>query len=109
MYAIILDRTRQATVRPGDVILCDLNKACTAGEKITFSDVLLAGHEGQVKIGKPMLAGASVTGEVVGTARGEKLVAFRFKRRKGVRKKRGHRQSYTQVRITAIEVPGLKN
>ena len=108
MYAIIQDRTRQTTVRAGDVILCDLNKTSVAGEKITFSDVLLAGHEGEVRIGKPMLANASVTGEVIGTLKGEKLIAFRFKRRKGVRRKRGHRQSYTQVRITSIDVPDLK-
>lgn len=108
MYAIIQDRTRQTTVRAGDVILCDLNKTCSAGEKITFGDVLLAGHEGEVRIGKPTLANASVTGEVVGTFKGEKLIAFRFKRRKGVRRKRGHRQTYTQVRITAIDVPDLK-
>lgn len=108
MYAIIQDRTRQATVRAGDVILCDWNKALAAGEKITFGDVLLAGHEGTVKIGKPLLAGASVSGEVVGPEKGEKVIAFRFKRRKGVRRKRGHRQSYIRVRITAIDVPGLK-
>ena len=94
MYAIIQDRTRQATVRAGDLILCDWNKAATAGEKITFNDVLLAG--------------ASVSGEVVGPEKGEKLIAFRFKRRKSVRRKRGHRQSYIRVRITAIDVPGLK-
>ena len=108
MYAIIQDRTRQTTVRAGDVILCDLNKACTPGETITFGDVLLAGHEGDVKIGKPTLADARVTGEVIGTIKDDKVVAFRFKRRKGVRRKRGHRQRYTQVRITAIDVPGLK-
>jgi large subunit ribosomal protein L21 len=109
LYAIIQDRTRQTTVRTGDVILCDLNKSCTAGEKITFSDILTAGHEGEVKLGKPLIQGASVVGEVVGTVKGEKVVAFRFKRRKGVRRKRGHRQSYTQVRITGIEVPGWKS
>jgi large subunit ribosomal protein L21 len=109
LYAIILDRTRQTTVRTGDVILCDLNKSCTAGETITFSDVLSAGHEGQVKLGQPMVQGASVTGEVVGTVAGAKVIAFRFKRRKGVRRKRGHRQSYTQVRITGIDVPGWKS
>jgi large subunit ribosomal protein L21 len=108
LYAIIRDRERQTTVRAGDVILCDLNKACAVGEKITFGDVLLAGHEGEVQIGKPTLANASVSGEVLGTFKDAKVVAFRFKRRKGVRRKRGHRQSYTQVRITGIDVPGLK-
>lgn len=104
MYAIIRDRNRQHTVREGEVILCDLNTQSTAGEKVTFNEVLLVGSEGQIKIGKPVIMGATVTGEVIGEEKGEKVIAFRFKRRKGVRKKRGHRQSYTQVKITAITV-----
>jgi large subunit ribosomal protein L21 len=58
--------------------------------------------EGVSKIGKPTVAGASVTAEVLGTEKGEKLIVFRFKRRKNVRKKRGHRQTYTQVRIQEV-------
>lgn len=104
MYAIIRDRNRQTTVREGEVILCDLNTQCAAGDKVTFNEVLLVGSEGQIKIGKPVIMGASVTGEVIGEEKGEKVIAFRFKRRKGVRKKRGHRQSYTKVKITSIQV-----
>jgi large subunit ribosomal protein L21 len=70
---------------------------------VTFDEVLLVGEEGEVRVGRPTLEGASVTGEVLGVAKGEKLVAFRFKRRKNVRVKRGHRQKYTRVRITGIE------
>ena len=72
------------------------------GSTITFDEVLLVGGEGGVKIGKPTVAGAKVTGEVLGEDRGKKIVVFRFKRRKNVRVKRGHRQSYTRVRITDI-------
>ncbi len=103
MYAIIQDRSRQTTVRKGEVVQLDLDRRHKAGDKITFDQVLLVGDEGQVKVGKPTLKGASVTAEVLGEARGDKVIAFRFKRRKGVRKKRGHRQSYTQVRITGIQ------
>lgn len=103
MYAIIADRNQQTKVQKGDVILCDLNGK-TKGDKVTFDRVLLVGNEGQVTIGKPTVAGASVTGEVLGEATGPKVIAFRFKRRKGVRKKHGHRQSYTQVKITDITV-----
>ncbi|MCB9914392.1 MAG: 50S ribosomal protein L21 [Planctomycetes bacterium] len=102
MYAIINDSNQQTTVRAGDVILCDLKKDAKAGETITFDQVLLVGNEGTVKVGAPTVKGASVTGEVLGEAKGPKLVAFRFKRRKNVRVKRGHRQHFTRVRITEI-------
>jgi len=101
LYAIISDRNQQTKVQKGDVILCDLN-GMKPGDKITFDEVLLVGNEGSVKIGKPLVAGASVTGEVLGELKGDKVIAFRFKRRKNVRKKRGHRERYTQVKITSI-------
>ncbi len=102
MYAIVKDRNQQTKVQKGDVILCDLNSSLEPGAKVTFDEVLLVGNEGQVKIGKPTVAGAKVTGEVIGHEKGVKVIAFRFKRRKNVRKKRGHRQQYTRVRITDI-------
>lgn len=102
MYAVISDRTRQFTVRKGDTILCDLNAAAAPGESVTFDQVLLLGGEGAARVGSPTVKGARVTGVVVGTAKGPKLVAFRFKRRKNVRKKRGHRQLYTKVRIQEV-------
>ena len=102
MYAIINDRGRQTTVREGDVVLLDLQGSAEPGQKITLGEVLLVGNEGSVKIGKPTVAGASVTAEVIGLEKGPKLIAFRFKRRKNVRVKRGHRQKYTEVKITKI-------
>ena len=106
MYAIVRDRNQQTRVREGDVILCDLRGDLEPGSEVTFDEVLLVGDEGQVRIGKPTVAGARVTGEVVGEVKGDKVIAFRFKRRKNVRKKRGHRQRYTQVRITGIRLTG---
>lgn len=103
MYAVIRDQNRQTVVRAGDVISCDLKRRVEPGETITFGEVLLVGDEGNLRVGSPTVAGASVTGEVIGEVKGEKLIAFRFKRRKNVRVKRGHRQRYTQVRITGIE------
>ena len=102
MYAIISDRSNQATVRVGDEIICDLMEDGERGSTVTFENVLLIGDEGSVKIGKPTVDGATVTGEVMGLERGDKLVIFRFKRRKNIRVKNGHRQSYTRVRITDI-------
>ncbi len=101
MYAIISDRNQQATVRVGDQVLCDLMDA-EPGSEVVFDRVLLIGDEGQTKVGKPTVEGASVKGEVVGEAKGKKLVIFRFKRRKNVRTKTGHRQRYTRVKITEI-------
>ena len=102
MYAIISDRNNQATVRVGDEILCDLMDDAERGSTITFDHVLLVGEEGSVKIGKPTVEGATVEGEVIGEAKGKKLTIFRFRRRKNIRRKTGHRQRYTHVRITGI-------
>lgn len=102
MYAVIRDRSRQTTVRQGDVIDLDLSSDLEPGSTLTFDEVLLLGDEGQVRVGHPTVEGATVTAEVLGEAKGKKLVAFRFKRRKNVRVKRGHRQRYTRVRITQI-------
>jgi len=102
MYAILNDRGRQHTVREGDVILIDHAKDHAAGQSLSFDQVLLTSNEGDVKVGTPNVDGASVSAEILGEAKGDKLVVFRFKRRKQVRVKKGHRQAYTRVRITGI-------
>lgn len=103
MYAVINDRSRQHTVREGDEILCDLGPDLVPGQPVAFERVHLVGDEGDVRVGKPFVEGARVTGEVLGEEKGKKLVVFRFKRRKNVRVKQGHRQGYARVRITALE------
>jgi large subunit ribosomal protein L21 len=102
LYAVINDSDQQTTVREGDILLLDLKQDAQPGDELTFDQVLLVGNEGKVQVGKPNVAGASVSAEVIGEAKGEKIIAFRFKRRKNIRVKRGHRQRYTRVRITAI-------
>jgi large subunit ribosomal protein L21 len=103
VYAVINDRSRQFTVREGDEILCDLGDAFQDGETVTFDQVHLVSNEGDVKLGKPFLEGALVKGQVLGQVKGEKLIVFRFKRRKNVRVRQGHRQGYARVRIQEIE------
>ena len=103
MFAVISDRTRQIGVRVGDVVACDLNATWKAGESVTFDRVLLISNEGVVRVGKPTIAGATVSAKVVTDFRGPKTVSMRFKRRKNVRRKQGHRQNYTRVEITGIE------
>jgi large subunit ribosomal protein L21 len=103
MYAVISDRQRQFTVREGDVILCDTMSSAEPGQEVQFDRVSLVSDEGQVRVGKPHLDGASVKGEVLGAAKGPKLVVFKYRRRKDSRRKNGHRQKYTRVRITSIQ------
>ena len=101
MYAVIRDGGRQFTVREGDRILVD-RKDLKADAEIKFEEVLLLGDENGAKIGKPTVSGAAVTGKVLGERLGEKLVVFKFRRRKDSKMKKGHRQKYTAVQVSKI-------
>jgi large subunit ribosomal protein L21 len=103
VFAVISDRTRQIGVRVGDVVACDLNSTWKEGDVVTFDRVLLISNEGNVRLGKPALDGVKVEGKVLGAFRGVKTISMRFKRRKNVRKKQGHREGYTRVEITGIQ------
>ncbi len=74
------------------------------GKKLTFKEVLLTSDGETVKAGTPLVQGASVTAEVLGEVKGEKIYVWRFKRRKNVRRKTGHRTRFTRVRITDVKV-----
>jgi len=102
MYAIIEDQGRQYTVRQGDLVRLDLRDA-TEKESIVFDRVLMVRDDNETKVGTPTLAGAKVIATVVGEVKGIKVVVRKFKRRKNYRRKQGHRQRYTQVRIESIE------
>jgi large subunit ribosomal protein L21 len=103
VFAVISDRTRQIGVRVGDVVACDLNVTWKEGDAVTFDRVLLISNEGNVRLGKPVVTGAKVEGKVLGAFRGVKTISMRFKRRKNVRRKQGHREGYTRVQITGIQ------
>jgi large subunit ribosomal protein L21 len=100
-YAIIRSGGKQYRVAEGDTVRVDLMSGA-AGDKIKFEDVLMIGGD-EPKIGKPMVAGASVEAEIVGEAKGDKLVVFKFRKRKRSRRKAGHRQSFTAVKITKVQ------
>jgi large subunit ribosomal protein L21 len=103
MYAIIDEGGRQHRVTPGDTLKID--RELTGDEKtVTFDRILLVAGDGEPRIGTPLVAGASITADVVGPATGPKVVTFKYRRRKGYHKKIGHRQHYTAVKITAINV-----
>ena len=101
MYAIISDSGRQFRVEKGQEFEVDYRDV-QAGETITFDKVLAVSGDEGLKVGKPTVNGASVTAEVVGVKMGDKLVVRKFRRRKNSRRKTGHRQIYTTVRVSEI-------
>ena len=101
MYAIIETGGKQYRVAKGDLIDIELIKANDDG-KVEFTQVLFINDGNAIKIGGPHLPKAMVKGEFVQETKGPKVIAFKYKRRKGYRRKVGHRQRYTQVRITEI-------
>lgn len=103
MYAIIEEGGRQHKVTAGDML--DIDREITGEEKtITLDRVLLVAGEGAPRIGTPTVAGASVTAEIVGPVKGPKIQIVKHRRRKHYDRRTGHRQHYTRVKVTAINV-----
>lgn len=101
--AVIETGGKQYRVQEGDVIQVErLGKA--SGDEVSFDKVLLISGDGQVKIGDPILKGAKVLGKFVNELKGKKIVAFKYKRRKNYRRKVGHRQKYSLVKIESVQV-----
>ena len=100
MYAIIATGGKQYRVSQGDVIY--IEKLEKDAESQVFFDVLMVGGDGDVKVGNPILAGATVEGKVLAQVKGEKIVIYKYKSKKNYHRKAGHRQPYTKVEITAI-------
>lgn len=101
MYAVIESGGKQHRVVEGEVLKVELLEQAE-GDKIEFSEVLMIGTGDDVKVGAPFVAGGKVTAEVVGHGRGDKIRIIKFRRRKHYRKQQGHRQWYTQIKITGI-------
>ena len=102
VFAIIQSGGRQVKVSPGDVISVDRFDA-NAGDEVTIDQVLVLEKDGgEVLAGSPYVANVKVVGVVDGEARGPKIRVFKKKRRKGMRRTKGHRSTYTRVRITDI-------
>ena len=102
MYAIITDGGRQYKVEPGQILDIDFRETTTDGDSLTFDRVLAVQSEGGLKLGKPTVAGATVTAKVLGVEKGEKVYIQKFRRRKNFEKRTGHRQLYTRVQIDQI-------
>lgn len=103
MYAIVISGGKQHRVQNGDLIKVEKLDG-DVGSKITLDEVLLVGGEGETKIGQPRVDGASVEAEIVRHGRDRKVRVFKKKRRKNYRRMYGHRQPFTHLKITGIEV-----
>jgi len=104
-YAILKSGGKQYKVSAGDVILVEKILG-ESGSKITFDDIVMMGEGAKIHIAETELKSASVTGEVIDQTRGPKLIVFKKKRRQNYRRKKGHKQNLTAIRIKSID---LKN
>jgi len=104
MYAIFRAQGKQFRAVSGATLRIP-TLAAQPGDRVTFEDVLLAEEDGEVRVGTPSLDGAAVSAEIVGHGKGEKIVVYKMKRRKGYRRKQGHRQGFTEIRIVEIALP----
>src|SRR5919204_1007978 len=101
MYAVVTTGNRQYRVSPGDRI--DVEKLTGAvGDTVALTSVQLVGQGAEVTIGAPVVAGVRVEARIVAQKRGKKIIIFKHRRRKGYRRKQGHRQSLTSLQITGI-------
>ena len=103
MYAIFRAKGKQFRAEKGQVLRLPRLEA-EAGAKVTFDEVLLSADGDKITAGSPLVAGASVEAEVVREGKDAKIYVFKFKRRKNYRRKTGHRQHYTEVRITDVKL-----
>ena len=101
MYAIVKTGGKQYRVHPGDVVRLEALEA-PVGSTVTLGEVLLLGGDGGIRVGSPRVESASVEGTVVEHGRGAKIRIFKYKKRKHYRRTKGHRQSFTAVRIDKV-------
>ena len=103
MYAIFRALGKQFRAEQGQTLRLPLMEA-KPGDKLTFDEVLLSSDGTTIRAGTPLVKGAKVQAEVVGDGKEPKIYVFKFKRRKNYRRKTGHRQKFTEVRITDVKV-----
>ena len=103
VYAIIQDGAHQYKVSEGDTLEVQLHDIEEDQKSLVFDQVLLVGDGSESKIGQPFVEGAKVTASIDGEIKGDKIVIMKMRRRKGYRRKQGHRQRYLRVKIDKIE------
>ena len=102
MYAVVRSGGKQMRVEPGQAVRVEKLEGAV-GDRVEIDDVLMVAGEGDSRIGTPVLEGVKVVGTITEQGRGPKITIFKMKRRKGYRRKAGHRQFYTEVRVDGIE------
>lgn len=102
MKAIIKMAGKQYIVKEGDIITIDKDLDTSIGEKVEFKEILAIGKD-KLKFGNPLVENAKVTGEVLERKKGDKIIVFKFKKRKRYHRKKGHRQLLTEIKIIKIE------
>jgi len=102
MYAVVRTGGKQVRVSPGQAVWIEKLDG-QVGDTVELDEVLLVGGDGETHVGAPRVDGAKVVGTITAHGRGEKIVVFKMKRRKGYRRKQGHRQDYTQIQIDRID------
>ena len=103
MYAVIKTGGKQHRVSEGDVIAIEKING-DRGDAVVFDQVLMVEKEGDIRIGRPLLEGAKVVGEILAQTKAAKLIVFKMKKRKGYHKKNGHRQQLTSMKIKEISI-----
>jgi large subunit ribosomal protein L21 len=103
MYAVIKTGGKQHRVSEGDVIAIEKING-DKGDSVVFDQVLMVEKGGDIRIGRPIVEGAKVVGEIIAQAKAAKLTVFKMKKRKGYRKKTGHRQQLTHTKIREISI-----
>lgn len=101
MYAVIETGGKQYKVQEGDVLFVEKISA-EEGETVVFDKVLAVSNDGELTVGSPALGGVSVNGKILGHGKDKKIIVFKYKPKKGYRRKQGHRQPYTKVQIEKI-------
>jgi large subunit ribosomal protein L21 len=101
MYAVIRSGGKQYKVAPGEKLRVE-QLAADVGAEVVLDQVLMVGEGDSIRVGQPIVAGATVKATVVGHGRGDKVTIFKMRRRKHYQKHQGHRQSYTELKIESI-------
>lgn len=102
MYAILATGGKQYRVQEGDVLFVE-KLVADVDSNVEFTDVLAVSKDGKLTVGSPLVEGAKVTASIVKHGKAKKIIVFKYKRKKDYRKKQGHRQPYTQIKIEKIE------
>jgi len=103
MYAVVKTGGKEYRISQGDLIRVEKMEG-KVGDQVTMKDILMVSHEGQVQVGNPLVANAVITGEIVQQVKGKKVLIYKMKRRKNYRRTKGHRQTYTYVRVNDISL-----